>query len=184
MKTLKPCLSLLAVVVVGTLAGCSIRSTKAAGVSDNIRTSLDQAGLKDVSASQDRDQGVVTLGGHVAADGDKSQAESIAKTIAGAEVVSNQIAVIPPGAGSDAKTVNLDVDKGIESNLDAALIQNRLHESVHYYVRNSVVTLTGKVDSQSKRRRAETVAAGVPNVLQVVNELEIRGQKIWRIDRN
>jgi osmotically-inducible protein OsmY len=31
-----------------------------------------------VSVSQDRDKGVVTLGGHVAADGDKSQAESIA----------------------------------------------------------------------------------------------------------
>ena len=89
--------------------------------------------------------------------------------------VSNQIAVIPPVA---------DVDKDIDRNLDAALIEARLHESVHYEVRNGVVTLTGEVDSQSKRRRAETVAAGVPNVLQVVNELKVKGQKIWRIDRN
>ena len=73
MKTLKACLSLLAVVVVGTLAGCSTTSTKAADVSDSIRTSLDQAGLKDVSVSQDRDMGVVTLGG-LAADAHKSQA--------------------------------------------------------------------------------------------------------------
>ena len=29
------------------------------------RTSLDQAGFKDVSVSQDRDKGVVTLSGHV-----------------------------------------------------------------------------------------------------------------------
>jgi osmotically-inducible protein OsmY len=184
MKTFKPCLSLLAVVVVGTLAGCSMRSTKEEGLSDSIRTSLDQAGFKEVLVSQDRDKGVVTLGGHVAAPGDKSRAESIAKTIAGAEVVSNQIAVIAPGAESSARTVNSDVDKGIESNLDVALIQNRLHESVRYAVKNSVVTLTGKVESQSKRRRAETVAAGVPNVLQVVNDLRVRGQKIWRIDRN
>jgi osmotically-inducible protein OsmY len=185
MRTVKPCLSLLAVVVVGTLAGCATRSTKA----DSIRTSLDQAGLKDVSVSRDPDNGVLTLGGHVPADGDKSQAESIARTVAGAEVVSNRIAVIPPGARGDAKTADAktaasDVDQGIERSLDAALIENRLHESVHYDVKNSVVTLTGEVESQSKRRRAEAVAVGVPNVLQVVNNLRIRGQKIWRVNRN
>ena len=176
-KTLKPCLFVLVVVVVGTLVGCSTTSTKAADVSDSIRTSLDQAGLKDVSATQDRDKGVVTLGGHVAAEGDKSQAESIARSIAGAQVVANQIAVIPPGAESDAKKVNSDLDKGIESNLDAALIKHKLHESVKYAVKNHVVTLTGDVDSPSKRARAEDVASGVPNVRQVVNELQVKGQK-------
>ena len=65
---LKPCLSLLAVVVIGTLAGCSMKSTRSADVSGGIRTSLDQAGLKDVSVTQDHDKGVVTLGGHVTAD--------------------------------------------------------------------------------------------------------------------
>lgn len=177
MKTLKPWWPLLAVVVVGSLAGCSTASTKAADVSDSIRTSLDQAGFKDVSTSQDRDKGVVILGGHVAADRDKSQAESIARSIAGAQVVSNQIAVIPPGAESDAKTVNSDLDKGIESNLDAALIKQKLHESVKYAVKNHVVTLTGDVDSPSKRARAEEVASAVLNVQQVVNELQVKKQK-------
>jgi len=177
MKALKPCLCLLAVVVVGTLVGCSATPTKTADVSDSIRTSLDKAGYKDVSVSQDRDKGVVTLGGHVAADGDKSQAESIARSIAGAQVVSNQIAVIPPGAESDAKTVNSDLDKAIESNLDAALIKEKLHESVKYAVKNHVVTLTGEVDSQSKRARAEKVASAILNVQQVVNELQVKRQK-------
>jgi osmotically-inducible protein OsmY len=161
-------LALLALLVVGT-AGCS--TPKA----EKIRTSLDQAGLKDVSVTRDRDNGIVTLGGHVPTRGDKSQAESIARAIAGAEVVSNQIAVITTGSGGD---------QSIASNLDAALIQNRLHESVHYDVIDSVVTLTGEVESQDERRRAETIAAGVPNVLQVVNQVKVRGQKIWRIDRN
>lgn len=177
MKTFKSCVSLLAVVVAGTLAGCSSASTKAADVSGSIRVSLDQAGLKDVSSSQDRDKGVVTLGGHVAADSDKSRAESIARSIAGPQVVSNQIAVIPPGAESEAKTVNSDLDKGIESNLDAALIQDQLHESVKYAVKNHVVTLTGDVDSQAKRARAEKVALAVLNVEQVVNELQVKRQK-------
>ncbi len=177
MNMLKPWLSLLAVVVVGTLVGCSTTSTRAADVSDSLRTSLDRAGLKDVSASQDRDKGVVTLGGHVPTDGDKSRAESIARSIAGSQVVSNQIAVIPPGAESDAKAVNSDLDKGIESNLDAALIQDKLHDSVKYAVKNHVVTLTGEVDSQSKRARAGEVASAVLNVQQVVNELQVKGQK-------
>ena len=177
MKKLKPCWSLLAIALVGALAGCSTTTTKSADVSSQIRTSLDQAGFKDVSASQDRDKGVVTLAGHVGADGDKARAESIARSVAGAQVVANQIAVIPPGAESEAEKVNSDLDKGIKSNLDAALIQVRLHQTVKYAVKNHVVTLTGEVDSQSKRARAEEVAAAVVNVYQVVNELQVKGQK-------
>jgi osmotically-inducible protein OsmY len=44
-------------------------------------------------------------------------------------------------------------------------------------VKNGVVTLTGEVNSQSKRSLVEKVAAGVPNVQQVVNELQVRNQK-------
>jgi osmotically-inducible protein OsmY len=93
------------------------------------------------------------------------------------QVVSDQIAVIPVGAETDAKTVNSDLDKGIENNLDAALILNKLHQSVKDAVKNGVVTLTGEVRSQSERALAETVAAAVPNVLQVVNELQVKNQK-------
>ena len=177
MKNLRPYLSLLAVLAVGTLGGCSTDSTKAADVSGSIRTSLDQAGFKDVSVTQDRDKSVVTLGGHVATDGDKGQAEAIARTMSGIQVVANQIAVLPIGAESDAKKMNSDLDKGIESNLDAVLIQQRLHDNVKYSVKNNVVTLTGDVDSESKRGRAQEIASTVPNVQQVVNELQVKAQK-------
>jgi hypothetical protein len=33
------------------------------------------------------------------------------------------------------------------------------------------------VDSQSKRAQAQAIVAAVPNVLQVVNELQIKDQK-------
>jgi osmotically-inducible protein OsmY len=177
MNILKPCLSLLAVVAVGTLAGCSATTTKTADVSAGIRASLDQGGFKDVSVTQDLDKGVVTLGGHVATFDAKTQAESITHSLAGNQVVANQIAVVPPGAESEAKNINADLDKGIESNLDAALIRDRLHENVRYAVKNNVVTLTGAVDSESKRARAATVASTVPNVQQVVNELQVKEQK-------
>src|SRR6185437_5634271 len=167
MKSLKVFfVGFIALTVIGLPVGCQQTATQSPDVSGSIRTSLDRAGLKDVSVSQDRDKGVVTLGGHVAADSDKSQAESIAKSLAGAQVVSNQIAVLPPGSEGDAKTVNSDLDKGIDKNLDAALIQHKLHESVKYDVKNSVVTLTGEVSSQSKRAQAQAVAAAVPNVQQ------------------
>ena len=177
MKTLKLNLPLLAVAALGTLIGCSTASTKAVDVSGGIRVSLDQAGFKDVSVTQDRDKSVVTLGGHVASDGDKGQAESIARSMAGIQVVANQIAVLPPGAESDAKRMNSDLDKGIASNLDAALVATRLRDSVKYAVKNNVVTLTGDVDSQAKRARAQEIAATVPNVQQVVNELQVKAQR-------
>jgi len=176
MKRYKLSLTLLALLVVGTLVGCST-STKSPDVSDSIRKSLDQAGLKAVSVTQDRDKGVVTLSGNVAADADKAQAESIATSIATGQIVSNQIAVVPPGVESEAKTVNSDLDAGIEKNLDAALITHRLHKGVKFDVKNGVVTLTGEVNSQAERARAEKVASSVLNVKQVVNELEIKNPK-------
>src|SRR5580765_3263451 len=106
-------LGLLTVVIAGTLAGCS-STQKSPDVSGAIRKSLDQAGYKDVSVSQDRDKGVVTLTGHVPADGDKAQADQLAKTIAVGEVVANEIMVQPVGLESAAKAINSDVDQAIE----------------------------------------------------------------------
>jgi osmotically-inducible protein OsmY len=91
--------------------------------------------------------------------------------------VSNQIGVIPPVAESEAKTVSSDLDKGIENNLDAALIQNKLNKGIKYDVKNGVVTLTGEASSQSKRVHIEKIASAVPNVQQVVNELQVKDQK-------
>ena len=130
MKTLKLCLTVLILLAVVSLVGCSRTSTKSPDVSDSIRKSLDQSGLHAVSVTQDRDKGVVTLSGNVAADADKNQAGSIAESIATGQVVANQIAVVPPGAEGAAKAINSDLDEGIKSNLDAALIQNNTAQSM------------------------------------------------------
>jgi len=177
MKMIELRITLLSMLMGVSLAGCSHAPAKSPDVSDAIRQSLDQSGLKDVSVSQDRDKGVVTLGGNVAADGEKSQAESIAKSIASGQVVADQIAVLPPGAENASKAVNSDLDKGIDKNLDAALIRSGMKKGVKYDVKNGVVTLTGEVSSESKRTRIEKVASTVPNVQQVVNELQVKGQK-------
>ena len=161
----------------GMLAGCSHDPTRLPDVQSEIRKSLDQAGYEDISVSQDRDKGVVTLGGHVASGPDKQQAGSIAESLAVGQVVADQIAVEPPGAESDAKNVNSDADNGIKSNMDAALIQNHLKRDVDFSVKDGVVTLTGNVNSQIRRSQVEKIASGVPNVQQVVNEVQVKNQK-------
>ena len=174
MKQFKVLVGGVALLVSVMFAGCHAKSPD---VESTIRKSLDGAGLKDVTVSQDRDKGVVTLGGNVKADTDKAQAESIAKSAASDEVVADQIAVLPAGGESDAKAENSDHDKAIENNLDAALIQNQLKKHVRFDVKNGVVTLKGKVDSSAIRAQAEQIATGIPNVAQVVNELETTNQR-------
>jgi len=176
MKLRRSFLGVLPLLLVGALAGCS-NTNKSPDVADNLRKSLDQAGYKDVSVSQDRDKGVVTLTGTVPTEGDKAQVESLAKSDAGSQVVADQVAVRPPGNESDAKTVDSDLDKAIEKNLDAVLVKNKMKKNVKYDVKNGVVTLTGDVPSQSRRAQVERVANTVPHVKQVVNELEVKNQK-------
>jgi hyperosmotically inducible protein len=177
MKSQKLLGLLVAFFVLGSLYACSNTPTKSPDVADNIRKALDQANFKDVSVSQDRDKGVVTLTGTTASEADKAQAESIAKSIAASQVVANQIAVRPPGNESVAKDVDSDLDKAIEKNLHAQLVRNKLDRDVRYDVKNGVVTLKGTVNSQTRRAMVEKLATGVPNVHQVVNELEVKGQK-------
>jgi len=48
-----------------TFVGCKGGSTKSPDITDSIHRALDQAGFKNVTVSQDRDKGIVTLGGEV-----------------------------------------------------------------------------------------------------------------------
>src|SRR5450756_367936 len=83
MKKLRFSVAILTLLAVGIMAGCTGAAPKSPDVADSLRKSLDQANLKDVTVSQDRDKGIVTLGGQVATDADKAQAESLAKSLAG-----------------------------------------------------------------------------------------------------
>ena len=151
--------------------------TKAPDVTDNVRHALDSAGLSDVHVSQDRDKNVVTLTGNVPSDDDKGRAESIAKSQAGSAVVADEIGVRPKDDEGTARKVDSDVDSGIEKNLDAMLVEHKMNHAVRYDVKNEVVTLKGSVPSQTQRSSVEKMAQQVPNVKQVVNELEVKNQR-------
>jgi hyperosmotically inducible protein len=177
MKTLNSISSALLALAVALTLACSGGPSKAPDVTGDLRHALEQAGLNEVSVSQDRDKGVVTLTGKVATEDEKARAESIARSVAGSEVVSNEIGVRPNGEESTAKKVDSDLDSGIDKNLDAMLIQHKLKRDVKYDVTNGVVTLKGDVRSQAQRDSVEKLARQVPNVKQVVNQLEVSHQK-------
>ena len=161
---------------IGLLAGCS-STPKAPAVAESIRKSLDQAGLEQVSVTQDRDKGVVTLGGHVATDAEKATASQIAQSLAADQVVANQLAILPLKDSGPTKAMNTDLDEGIDKNLDAALISNGYRTGISHTVKNEVVTLTGTVDTERQRAQLDTIAKSIPNTQQVVNEIQTRHQK-------
>ncbi|HEV2401317.1 MAG TPA: BON domain-containing protein [Candidatus Sulfotelmatobacter sp.] len=173
---MKSLIGMMMGVALAVTLGCTTNS-KAPDVTDNVRNALDSAGLSDVHVSDDRDKNVVTLSGTVPADDDKGRAESIAKSQAGSAVVADEIAVRPKGDESTAKKVDSDVDAGIEKNLDAMLVAHKMNHDVHYDVNNGVVTLKGNVVSQGQRSSVEKLAENVPNVKQVVNEIDVKNQR-------
>lgn len=164
----------LIVLGLGALVGCA--SNPAPDVAGKIRDSLKQNGLENVTVSQDRTKGVVTLAGNVPQEADKARAEQIATPLAGGQVVADEIAVLPKGAESAVKSVDADLDKGIEANLDAALKQANL-KGIRHSTKNGVVTLKGQLNTNDLRANAEQLAAGVPNVRQVVNEIDVKNQR-------
>lgn len=166
---------LIGIVLAITLA-CS-DNTKAPDVADNVRRALDSAGLTDVRVRQDRDKNVVTLTGTVPTDDDKARAESITKSQAGSAVVADEIGVRPKDEESTAKKVDSELDAGIDKNLEAMLVEHKMNRAVRHDVNNGVVTLRGNVPSQGQRSNVEKLAQEVPNVKQVVNELEVKNQR-------
>jgi len=171
-------LALFALVAALFTIACSQQKANTPDVTDQIKDSLKANNLGDVKVSEDKDKGVVTLSGDVKSDEQKAQAEDIARKSAGGLIVANEIGVRPEGAEGDAKKVDKNLDKGIEDNFKAALTENGMdNQHIRFDSKNGVLTLKGDVDSPAQRQSAEKMAAKIPNVTQVVNELEVKGAK-------
>ena len=158
------------------LLGCSERNTSA-NVKGDVEQALNQAGLKSVNVSQDRDKGVVTLTGDVETEADKQRAEGIAKSMVRSAVIANEIGVRPSGLESEAKKVDSSLDSAIEKNFEALVVGRQLGHDIKYSAKNGVITLSGDVNSIERRNEIEHLAASVPNVKQVVYELQVKEMK-------
>jgi hyperosmotically inducible periplasmic protein len=164
-------LAVMALALVGV--GCSRQSH--VSYKDSVKNALEQADLKDVTVSEDEDKNTITLGGVLHSEDAKNKAGEIAKSVANTRVIANEISVQPVGAASEAKDIASDVDGAIEKNYKAVLIANGLNkEHIRFDSKNAVVTLKGSVKSKADRQQAEKLASTVPNVQQVVNQIEVR----------
>ncbi len=142
---------------------------------DTVKKALEQADLKDVTVDEDRDKNTITLGGTVHSENAKQQAAEVAKAAAGNRIIANEVTVRPVGTESEAKTISSNLDSGIEKNFKAALVSRGLDKQhIRFDAKNGVLTLKGRVDSLEQRQEAQQVAASVPNVRQVLNEIEVK----------
>lgn len=145
------------------------------GYKDQVQQGLEQADLKDVTVSEDKDKNTITLGGTVHSENARDNAGNIAHALGGTRVVANEISVQPVGVESEAKDIASNMDNAIKDNYKAVLIANGLNkEHIRFDAKNGVLTLKGSVKSAPKRKEAEQLAQTVPNVQQVLNELDVK----------
>jgi hypothetical protein len=158
--------------------GCTANKANTPDVKDQVSKALANAGYKDVKVATNNDKQLVTLTGDVKTQEDKDKAEDVAKSAATGFVVSNEIGVRPEGVEGDAKKIDSNIDSAIEKDFKAVIIANRLEKQhIRFDAKNGVLTLKGDVDTAGQRQQVEKLAASVPNVQQVVNELDVKGAK-------
>ena len=180
MKTKFLSLGLALLLVVSLGVACS--NTNRAGINeDQVKSQLKQAGLDDVKVDVDNDKKVVRLDGNVQTDTQKEQAEQIAKAAAPSYVVANEIGVRPENAEGQAKKVDSNLDDAIKNDWKALEAKNNWgNQHINADVKNGVLTLKGDVDTAAQRATVEKAAAQIPNVTQVVNELDVKSAKHGR----
>ena len=155
--------------------GCTNPRSNETSYKDAVSKALEQADLRYVTVTEDRGKNTITLGGKVHSGDARAKAGDVAKSAAPSRIIANEISVQPVDAASEAKDIASDLDAGIEKNYKAALISTALDKQhIRFSAKNGVLTVKGTVKTARQRQEAQKVAAEVPNVKQVVNEIEIR----------
>jgi hyperosmotically inducible periplasmic protein len=158
---------------------CSQQRANTPDAKAAVKDQLKAAGYDNINVDQDRDKGVITLKGDVKSEDDKAKAAQIAQSAAAGMVVANEIGVRPEGdAGDQAKKVDSNTDDAIENHMKAAIAANKWdNQHIRFDAKNGVLTLKGDVDTMGERQQVQKVAKDIPGVQQVVNELQVKGQK-------
>ena len=170
-------LGLLAAVslILGIAIACSKQQNETVSYENEVKNALTQSELTDVKVSEDKDKNTITLSGSVHSEQAKQDAGRISQEAARNRTVVNEISVQPVGAESEAKEVASNTDDAIEKNYKAALTARGLNkQEINYNAKNGVLVLTGSVKSNPQRQEAQKLAQAVPNVQQVVNQIEVK----------
>jgi osmotically-inducible protein OsmY len=121
--------------------------------------------------------GAVTLTGQVPTEVDKQLAGSVVKDIPDVKSVDNQIQVNPgikPSETSVREGMRVtDLEIRADLNEKLAMSQALQGQSIQANVQDRTVTLAGRVETPAQKTGAEQLARSVPNVVDVVNNLEV-----------
>lgn len=157
------------------ISGCSkTHPDEKSAVVDSLKSN----NLNAVSVSQDRDKGIMTLSGNLDSQDMKAQAENLAKQAAPDYSIADEIGIRPPGV-ANAGAVASNLDDAIEDNFKAEIKahQDLNDQSIRGDAKNGTLVLKGSVKTTAQKREAEQLAKKVPNVQQVVNELDVKPGK-------
>ena len=173
---MKPRIALMMTLAIAViLIGSACSKQPSASYKDTVKTALEQADLEDVRVSEDADKNTITLNGTLHSDDAKQRAEDVAKANGGNRIVVNEVSVQPTGTESEARGIASNVDDGIENNYKAALIEKGLdQEHIRFDAKNGVLTLKGSVETPTQRKEAQLLAQTIPNVQQVLNEIDVK----------
>lgn len=144
-----------------------------------VYNTLDQHDLRSVTVSQDRNAGTITLSGIVGSNDRRQTAEQLAQQAAPGYSIVDRIQVDNAGLRGEEQTAqkNAQLDSAIEGNFKATLAAHRglKNDDIQYSAYNGTLTLKGSVKSYKERQEAEELAKKIPQVQQVVNQLQISG---------
>jgi hyperosmotically inducible periplasmic protein len=120
----------------------------------------------------------MTLSGNLPSDDMKTQSENLAKQAAPDYRIDDEIGVRPPDI-ANAGAIASDLDKAIEDNFKASIKahENLNDQSINGSAKNGTLVLKGSVKMTTQKKEAGQLAKKVPNVQQVVNELEVKPSK-------
>jgi osmotically-inducible protein OsmY len=130
----------------------------------------------DVSTSN----GTVTLDGSVTTESERRHALSIARSVAGVREVTDNLDVAPGADAARVGTPEMGPLTAVEDAWVTTKIQSKYFldelvkgRRVDVETQNGVVTLSGEVQSQTEKRRAEELARDTDGVIRVQNRLAI-----------
>jgi hyperosmotically inducible protein len=170
--------TVLALLSLAFSIACSQQKANTPDAKPAVADALKAAGYDNINVDQDRDKGVITLKGDVKTDEDKAKVQQIAEGAAKGMVVSNEVGVRPVGDESAAKKVDSNTDDAIEDHFKAAVAAHKWeNQHISADAKNGVLTLKGDVDTAGQRQQVNDVAKNIPGVQQVVNELQVKGNK-------
>lgn len=139
-------------------------------------------------------KGVATLRGTVESQAERDLAEELALGVDGITKVNNQLKVDPNITPKSAKTNKDGSDRSFMRKVEDATLTSKVKSQllwnsntsgldINVDTRNGIVTLNGKVDTDTEAQLAEQIARNTGDVLGVKNNLGISGKQVSTEDK-